>query len=165
MRFDWSASTTPEQTQAIKNTITADALRLITGHTQAFRPLHRPMPLDAQGAKALLSAADGVANVRIAAQGAAGHTTWRCDCDIVVYGPPRSRGCSLLHGHGFRLRVVVRVSGHLSEGFRPLRERELIPEFNASRRTVAQLVLPTITPVGKRKERTGPRPLKLIAVN
>jgi hypothetical protein len=30
----------------IKNNITADALRLITGHTQAFKPLHKPMAVN-----------------------------------------------------------------------------------------------------------------------
>jgi hypothetical protein len=30
----------------IKNNITADVLRLITGHTQAFKPLHKPMAVN-----------------------------------------------------------------------------------------------------------------------
>lgn len=29
-----------------------------------------------------------------------GHTTWRCECDAVTYGPPIGDGCRVLNGPG-----------------------------------------------------------------
>jgi hypothetical protein len=52
----------------IKNNITADALRLITGHTQAFKPLHKPMASRAVASQifpSIVTVAAGLAPLRL----------------------------------------------------------------------------------------------------